>query len=124
MKIPGSIKKTVMVIAATAIAAGCLMPAQGAAPMPKTQPGFYRMMLGDFEVTALNDGVVSYPVSRLLPTATLEQIKSGLSESGLTDPVGLSYNASSSTRVKNWSLLTRALEESSTTSLNFMAQAV
>jgi hypothetical protein len=33
-----------------------------AAPMAKTQaPGFYRMMLGDFEVTALNDGVVDYP---------------------------------------------------------------
>lgn len=61
--------------------------------MTKTQPGFYRMMLGDFEVTALNDGVIWYPASRLLPTATPEQIESGLSESGLTDPVGLSYNA-------------------------------
>jgi len=27
--------------------------------MAKTQPGFYRMMLGDFEITALNDGVVA-----------------------------------------------------------------
>ena len=61
--------------------------------MVGTQPGFYRMMLGDFEVTALNDGVVAYAVSRVLPTATADQIKSGLSESGLTDPVGLSYNA-------------------------------
>jgi len=61
--------------------------------MPKTQPGFYRMMLGDFEVTALNDGVVAYSIRRLLPTATADQIKSGLLENGLTDPVGLSYNA-------------------------------
>jgi len=61
--------------------------------MPKTQPGFYRMMLGDFEITALNDGVVAYPISRVLPTATADQIKSGLLENGLTDPVGLSYNA-------------------------------
>jgi hypothetical protein len=41
------------------------VPAYASAPMIKTQPGFYRMMLGDFEVTALNDGVVAYPVSRV-----------------------------------------------------------
>jgi glyoxylase-like metal-dependent hydrolase (beta-lactamase superfamily II) len=51
------------------------------------------MMLGDFEITALNDGVVAYQTSRVLPSATPEQIKNGLSESGLTDPVGMSYNA-------------------------------
>lgn len=72
----------------------CAVTAVGATvPMVKTQPGYYRLMIGDFEVTALNDGVVSYPLSQLLPTATPEQIKSGLSEIGLTDPVGLSYNA-------------------------------
>ena len=64
------------------------------APMVKTQaPGFYRMMLGDFEVTALNDGVVAYPTRRVLPTATPQQIKKALAENGLTDPVGMSYNA-------------------------------
>ncbi|HEY2465366.1 MAG TPA: MBL fold metallo-hydrolase [Steroidobacteraceae bacterium] len=69
------------------------VPVNASAPMVKTQPGFYRVMLGDFEVTALNDGVVDYPTARLLPTATPEQIKTGLSESALTDPVGMSYNA-------------------------------
>jgi len=64
-----------------------------AAPMVKTQPGFYRVMLGDFEITTLNDGVVAYATARVLPTATSEQIKSGLSEAALTDPVGMSYNA-------------------------------
>jgi glyoxylase-like metal-dependent hydrolase (beta-lactamase superfamily II) len=64
------------------------------APMVKTQaPGFYRMMLGDFEVTALNDGVVAYPTTRVLPKATPQQIKKALAENGLTDPVGMSYNA-------------------------------
>ena len=68
--------------------------AQAAAPQVKTQaPGFYRMMLGDFEVTALNDGVIAYPTKQVLPKATDAQIASGLSESGLTDPVGMSYNA-------------------------------
>jgi glyoxylase-like metal-dependent hydrolase (beta-lactamase superfamily II) len=67
---------------------------QAAAPMVKAQaPGFYRMMLGDFEVTALNDGVVAYPTIQVLPHATPEQITSGLSECGVTDPVGMSYNA-------------------------------
>ena len=67
---------------------------QAAAPMVKTQaPGFYRMMLGDFEVTALNDGVVAYPTTQVLPKATPEQIKNGLYENGLTDPVDMSYNA-------------------------------
>jgi hypothetical protein len=64
-----------------------------AVPMVKTQaPGFYRMMLGDFEVTALNDGVVAYPTTQVLPHATPEQIASGLFESGITDPVDMSYN--------------------------------
>ena len=70
-----------------------VVPALAAAPMVKTQSGFYRMMLGDFEVTALNDGVVAYATTRVLPTATPEQIKTGLSEQSLTDPVGMSYNA-------------------------------
>jgi glyoxylase-like metal-dependent hydrolase (beta-lactamase superfamily II) len=70
-----------------------VVPVLAAAPMVKTQPGFYRMMLGDFEVTALNDGVVGYPTAELLPTATPQQIKEGLFENGLTDPVGMSYNA-------------------------------
>lgn len=70
-----------------------LATAYASAPMVKTQPGFYRMMLGDFEVTALNDGVVPYTVSHMLPTATADQIKSGLADNGLTEPVGVSYNA-------------------------------
>ena len=71
--------------AIVALATGSLCPALAA--------GFYRMMLGDFEVTALNDGAVSYATSRVLPTATPEQIKEGLSASGITDPVAMSYNA-------------------------------
>ena len=69
------------------------LPCSAAAPMAKSQPGFYRMMLGEFEVTAVNDGVVTYPTTRVLPTATAEQIKKGLSENALADPVAMSYNA-------------------------------
>lgn len=38
-----------------------------AAPMVKTQaPGFYRTMVGDFEVTVLSDGTVDLPMDKLL----------------------------------------------------------
>jgi len=38
-----------------------------AAPMAKTPaPGYYRFMLGNFEVTALSDGTVDLPVDQLL----------------------------------------------------------
>ena len=41
--------------------------AQAAAPQVKTQaPGFYRMMLGDFEITALSDGTVVLPMTKLM----------------------------------------------------------
>lgn len=49
-------------------------------------------MLGDFEVTALNDGGVPYSTKQVLPTATPQQIRRGLAESGLTDSEDMSYN--------------------------------
>jgi glyoxylase-like metal-dependent hydrolase (beta-lactamase superfamily II) len=51
-------------LAATLIA---LSPAHAAAPQLKTQaPGYHRMLLGDFEVTALSDGTVRLPMDKLL----------------------------------------------------------
>ena len=41
----------------------------------------------------MNDGVVAYPTSRVLPTAPPGQISERLAASGLTDPVGMSYDA-------------------------------
>ena len=55
--------------------------------------GFFRLQLGDDEIVALNDGVVSYPISRVLPTATPEAIANGISSNGVSDPVAISYNA-------------------------------
>ena len=41
--------------------------AQSAAPMVMTQaPGYYRMMLGDFQVTAINDGTILLDAEALL----------------------------------------------------------
>ena len=50
--------------AAAFAAAGSLIdtPARAAAPMiGKQGPGFYRYKVGDFEVTAFNDGFVKVP---------------------------------------------------------------
>jgi glyoxylase-like metal-dependent hydrolase (beta-lactamase superfamily II) len=70
------------------------LPASAPARQTKPQaPGFYRLLVGAIEVTALNDGVVSYRTAQLLPTATPEQISKSLYEAGLTDPWGMSYNA-------------------------------
>ena len=50
-------------LAALAIAA----PAFAAAPLAGTNaPGFHRIMLGDFEVTAVSDGTVDLPIDKLL----------------------------------------------------------
>jgi len=68
--------------------------AQAAAPQLKTQaPGYHRMMLGDFEVTALSDGTVNLPVDKLLSAAKPEQVLSALKRAYLTPPVETSVNA-------------------------------
>ena len=72
------------------------LTAQGQSPVPQVRtqaPGFYRFMVGDIEVTALNDGVISYRTAELLPTLQAEEIRTKLLQMGLTDPVDMSYNA-------------------------------
>ena len=49
------------------IAALLAAPAFAAAPLAGTNaPGFHRVMLGDFEVTAVSDGTVDLPMDKLL----------------------------------------------------------
>ncbi|SFU51726.1 MBL fold metallo-hydrolase [Pseudoduganella namucuonensis] len=74
-----------------AIAAACAT-VQAAAPMAKSQaPGYYRMMLGDFEVTALNDGTVDLPVDKLLHQDAAKTNKA-LAQSFLKAPLETSVN--------------------------------
>ncbi|MYM98185.1 MBL fold metallo-hydrolase [Duganella vulcania] len=68
------IKKLTPLAAALAFAASA--PAFAAAPMAGTNaPGFFRVMLGDFEVTAISDGTVDLPMDKLLqqPQAKTDQ---------------------------------------------------
>jgi glyoxylase-like metal-dependent hydrolase (beta-lactamase superfamily II) len=79
-----------------ALAAGMVYASHGhaAAPAAKTQaPGFYRMALGDFEVTAISDGVISLPVGELLTNTTPQRVAQLLKQAYLQDPVPTSVNA-------------------------------
>ncbi len=67
--------------------------AHAAAPLAKEQaPGFYRLMVGDFQVTALSDGTVALPVDQLLTRTTPAQVKKILARSHLESPLETSVN--------------------------------
>jgi len=69
--------------------------ATAAAPQVKTNaaPGYYRMMIGDFEVTALSDGTVDLEVTKLLTNTTPAKVNAALGRVFLKDPVETSVNA-------------------------------
>ncbi len=71
--------------ATTAFAAGPQLKGQA--------PGWYRMQLGDFEVTALNDGTLDLPVDKLLQGAKPGQVQRALQHAYLGVPLETSVNA-------------------------------
>lgn len=61
--------------------------------MVKTQaPGYYRVMLGDFEVTAISDGTVNLPMLKLLTNEKPQKIAAALKAGFLKDTVETSVN--------------------------------
>ena len=83
-----SITRCLLLLAALSVAA----MARAAGPAPKTQPGYYRMMLGDFEITALSDGTLELPIIDLLRTSH-KRTATALARKGLASPVETSVNA-------------------------------
>ena len=81
-----------LVVAGLAVCAP--RPVRAAAPMVhKAAPGYYRFMLGDFQVTALSDGTGRLPADKLLQgmkPATIDRILAAHFESS---PVTTSVNA-------------------------------
>lgn len=77
------------------LAMGLLLQcAQAAAPLAGTAaPGFYRFMLGSFEITALNDGTLELPVDQFLTNTTPQKVKEVLAAHYLGSPLETSYNA-------------------------------
>jgi glyoxylase-like metal-dependent hydrolase (beta-lactamase superfamily II) len=68
--------------------------ALAAPPMAGGQaPGWFRMKLGSFEVTALNDGIFQLPVDRLLQTNDPGLVARRLQEAYLGIPLATSVNA-------------------------------
>jgi glyoxylase-like metal-dependent hydrolase (beta-lactamase superfamily II) len=94
MTLSASLRGFVAACAATIIAAiPCGGLAHAGAPMQKTQaPGYYRMMLGDFEVTVLNDGTFKIEAGKLLKGIKPDQLQKDLAHAFLKDPYEWSVN--------------------------------
>ena len=68
--------------------------AQAKAPMVKTSaPGYYRIKVGRFEVTALSDGTDDLPMDQLLTHTTPDAVKAALAANFEKLPVETSVNA-------------------------------
>ena len=81
-------------LAATLSLAFAAAPALAAAALVKTPaPGYYRLMVGDFEVTVLSDGTLDLPMDHVLMGMTKPQIDSALAAYYLKTPLETSVNA-------------------------------
>jgi glyoxylase-like metal-dependent hydrolase (beta-lactamase superfamily II) len=70
------------------------LPATAAAPQVRTQgPGFYRVMLGEFEVTSLLDGTHPFPVDTVMTDVSKDQVAQDLARDDLALPIQGSINA-------------------------------
>ena len=88
------LRGTCSVVAGFFLLLAAMSIAVAAAPQLKTSaPGYYRMMLGDFEVTALSDGTVDLSMGDLLTNITAARIRTALAKNHLKDPVEVSVNA-------------------------------
>ena len=58
----------------------------------KSGPGFYRMMLGDFEITVISDGTFREPVDTLLTNTTKAVVDQELKENFESSPYEMSDN--------------------------------
>ena len=94
MTLQHQLRISLLALAAFAALAPIAPTAQAGAPMVKTQaPGYYRMMLGDFEVTALSDGTVDLQPKQLLTNTTQAAVGKLLERSFEKDVVPTSVNA-------------------------------
>jgi glyoxylase-like metal-dependent hydrolase (beta-lactamase superfamily II) len=80
-------------LSAIAVATAMVSAAHAAAPMVKTPaPGFFRVMVGDIEVTPVSDGTVDLPVDQLLHQKP-ELTRATLEKNHLKVPLETSDNA-------------------------------
>jgi glyoxylase-like metal-dependent hydrolase (beta-lactamase superfamily II) len=88
------LKRALSAIAAASLTTAALVSAaHAAAPMVKTPaPGYFRMMVGDIEVTPISDGTVDLPMDQLLRQKP-ELTKATLEKNFLKVPLETSDNA-------------------------------
>ena len=85
--------KAARLTAVAALFSLAALQAVAAAPMVKTSaPGYFRFMLGNFEVTALSDGTVDLPVDKLLKEPA-GKTTAALDKAFLKVPLETSVNA-------------------------------
>ena len=88
-----ALRRALIAIASSVILWGSMTPALAAAPQAKfAAPGFFRMMLGNFEITALSDGTVDLPVDKLLTNTTPGKVDQALGKAFLKAPLETSVN--------------------------------
>ena len=95
MKPPRVLLMTCLVATLSALAALVLPTGavQANAPLSKlSTPGWYRMMLGDFEITALSDGTMALPVDKILTNTTPAKVEAALTRAYLKAPLETSVN--------------------------------
>lgn len=83
---------TLFVVTCLCMGGLLLVPLHAEAPMVKTQAGFYRLLLGDFEVTVLSDGPNLLPAMQLLQ-GNPARIAEALKRNFLGEQVETSHNA-------------------------------
>jgi glyoxylase-like metal-dependent hydrolase (beta-lactamase superfamily II) len=88
-----TLNKAIRITALATIFSLTALQAFAAAPMARTSaPGYYRFMLGNFEVTALSDGTVDLPVEQLLQEPAKKTV-AALDNAFLKTPLQTSDNA-------------------------------
>jgi glyoxylase-like metal-dependent hydrolase (beta-lactamase superfamily II) len=92
MMIGARMNKLAVGLLAAAALAGAQAAGAGAPQVKSQAPGFYRMTLGDFEVTTVIDGTIDLPVNDLLTNIAPVQIESLLRKQSLKAPVETSVN--------------------------------
>ncbi|WP_458524458.1 MBL fold metallo-hydrolase [Onishia taeanensis] len=86
-------RTTLSLATATVLGLAASAPAIAASDMAEgSNPGYYRMMLGEVEITALNDGTVRLPMHELLHLPA-DQAKAIFEDAYLNVPVETSVNA-------------------------------
>ncbi|WP_413731917.1 MBL fold metallo-hydrolase [Sodalis sp. RH20] len=96
MKRVNKVKVAAVFMLATALSPALALVPAAATPVAQQKhqaPGFYRMMLGKFEITAVSDGTVTIPLDKLLLDITPAMLKQRLADEDMSANVETSINA-------------------------------